>query len=162
MPTFHFAQLGDGRWIKLRELSSALQAQAYESAAERGPGGALQTPNPVRLDTECFRLALVGITDKKPLLKQVDGKPVQKVDRDGQPVFRDPDKKRPVFERFDPETLTAADWKPLTYSQLETDFDLMFGPKDRFIIGALYARAHNPGDEERDFFETIHSVSESG
>lgn len=160
MPTFHEAQLPDGRWVRIRELTSAQQAQAYEAAAERGPGGALLPPNPLKLDDECFKLALVSITARKPLYRTVDGKPVARV-VDGKPVLRS-DNKTPVFERFDPADIDAKDWQSLTYAGLETSYDELFGPRDRRIIATLYARAHNPSEEDRDFFETIRSVVESG
>ena len=66
LPTFHYAQLPDGRWIKLRELSSAQQATAYEACATKAPNGALLPPNPITLDHECFKLALVAVSVRKP------------------------------------------------------------------------------------------------
>lgn len=144
----------------MRELTSAQQAAAYEAAAERAPNGALIPPNPVTLDRECFKLALVAITARKPLYRTVDGKPVARV-VDGKPVLRS-DGKTPVFERFDPADLDEKDWSPLTYAGLETSYDELFGPKDRAVITTLYARAHNPSEEDADFFATIHSVVASG
>ena len=161
MPTFHYAQLPDGRWIKLRELSSAQQATAYEACATKAPNGALLPPNPITLDHECFKLALVAVSVRKPLFKLVDGKPVQRRDADGKPLFR-LDGKTPAYERFERTDLVEADWKPLGYAQLETDYDSLFGPKDRAVISTLYARAHTPQEEDRDFFETMSSVAETG
>lgn len=160
MTTFHYAQLPDGRWIKLRELTSVQQAAAYEACADKAPNGALIPPNPIRLDHECFKMALVAVSVRKPLFKLVDGKPVAKVDGDGKPVLR-LDGKTPVHERFDRLDLVEGDWKPVSYSQLETEYDAMFSPKDRAVITTLYARAHNPVEEERDFFETMSSAVES-
>jgi hypothetical protein len=160
MTIYHEAQLPDGRWARIRELTSAQQAQAYEAAAERGPGGVLLPPNPLKLDVECFKMALAAITVRKPLYRTVEGKPVQRV-VDGKPLTR-ADGKTPVYERFDPADLDEKDWSPLTYAGLETSFDEIFGPRDRSVIATLYARAHNPSEEDRDFFETIRSVVESG
>mgnify|MGYP003597907507 CR=1 FL=1 len=79
MPHVHQAQLRDGRWVRLRELTSDQQAQAYEAASERSPSGALlPNPNPVRLDTEAFKLALVAVSVKKPLWQ---------TDKDGKPIY---------------------------------------------------------------------------
>lgn len=160
MATFHEAQLPDGRWVRIRELTSAQQAQAYEAAAERAPNGVLMPPNPVTLDRECFKLALVAVTRPLPLYRMVDGKPAARM-VDGRPALR-ADNKTPVYERYDPAEIEAKAWEPLTYAGLETSYDDLFGPKARAVIGALYARAHNPGEEDRDFFETIRSVAESG
>lgn len=160
MTIYHEAQLPDGRWVRIRELTSVQQAQAYEAAAERAPNGMLVPPNPLKLDVESFKMALAAITGRKPLYRTVDGKPVQRT-VDGKPVLR-ADGKTPVFERFDPADLDAKDWSPLTYAGLETSFDDLFGPRDRAVVATLYARAHNPSEEDRDFFETIRSVVESG
>ena len=67
-----------------------------------------------------------------------------------------------TYERFERADLVEADWKPLGYAQLETDYDSLFGPKDRAVISTLYARAHTPQEEDRDFFETMSSVAETG
>lgn len=161
MATYHEAQLPDGRWIRMRELTSAQQAQAYEAAAERAPNGLLLPPNPVTLDRECFKLALVAVTKPLPLYRMGDdGKPLPRV-IDGKPVMRS-DGKTKVFERFDPAEIDEKAWEPLTYAGLETSYDDLFGPRDRAVIATLYARAHNPSEEDRDFFETIRSVVASG
>lgn len=161
MATYHVAQLPDGRWIRMRELTSAQQAQAYEAAAERAPNGTLLPPNPIVHDRECFKLALIAVTKPLPLFRKGDdGKPVQRM-IDGKPVMRS-DGKTPVFERLDPAEIGEKAWEPLTYAALETSYDELFGPKDRIVIATLYARAHNPSEEDRDFFETIRSVVASG
>lgn len=159
MAQLHQAQLRDGRWVRLRELTSDQQAQAYEAASERSPSGALlPNPNPVRLDTEAFKLALVAVSVKKPLWKtDKEGKPVPRLDGKGKPVKSVAGK--PLYERTDPADFDESDWKPLTYGQLETEFDKLFDARDRAVISKLYATAHNPPPEDADFFESIQSVS---
>lgn len=155
----HVAQLPDGRWVRLQDLTTMQQAKAYETAATVAPNGALLPPNPILLDLECFKLSVVGVTKplsvwrldeagkRVPLMR--DGKAVTKVDGS------------PVFERFRFEDVPADAWRVLGYGELNTEFDKLFGPKDRAIIAVLYGRAHNPQEDERDFFSTIRSVSES-
>jgi len=156
----HVAQLPDGRWVKIRELTSQMQASAYEAASTTAPNGALVPPNPITLDTECFKLAIVGVT--RPLSRwrtDGDGRPVQAM-RDGKPVTKADGSF--VYVRASIEDVPADAWRPLSYSELNTAYDTLFSPKDRVVIATLYARAHNPQEEERDFFTTIRSVSESG
>lgn len=161
MPKYHQMQLPDGRFVRMRELTSDLQSAAYEAASERSPTGALLPPNPVKLDVELYKMALCGLTEKKPLYK-LDAKkqPIPKVDGKGKALTRLDGK--PVYERFDPAELAESDWKPLTYGQLETEYDTLFGPKERTLIGRLYAAAHVLTNDDADFFETIHSVSVTG
>ncbi len=155
----HVAQLTDGRWVRIRELTSQMQAKAYESASSIAPNGSLIPPNPITLDTECLKLAVIGVT--KPLSVwrlDADGKRVPLV-RDGKPVTKADGSA--VFERYRFEDVPAEAWRELAYGELNTEFDKLFGPKDRAIIAVLYGRAHNPQEDERDFFSTIRSVSES-
>ncbi len=161
MPKFHQMQLPDGRFVRMRELTSELQSAAYEAASERSPTGALLPPNPVKLDVELYKMALCGVTAPKPLYK-LDAKrePVPKHDAKGKALVRPGGK--PVYERFDPADLDESDWKPLTYGQLETDYDTLFGPKARTCIARLYTAAHVLTNDDADFFETIHSVDVTG
>ena len=159
MPHVHQAQLRDGRWVRLRELTSDQQAQAYEAASERSPSGALlPNPNPVRLDTEAFKLALVAVSVKKPLWQtDKDGKPIPRLDAKGKPLKSATGK--PLYERTDPATFDKGDWRELTYGALETEFDKLCDARDRSLISKLYATAHNPPPEDSDFFDSIQSVS---
>lgn len=161
MPKYHQMQLPDGRFVRMRELTSALQAIAFEAASERLPNGTIANTNPVRVEAECLKLSLVAITEKKSLWKlDTEGKPLPVLDPKTKKPAKRPDGK-PILQRFDPADLDEKDWKSLTYSQLETDYDDLFGPKDRLLLAKLYNLAHVPGEEEADFFGTIHSVSVS-
>jgi hypothetical protein len=80
MPTYHEAQLPDGRCIRLRELTSQEHARAYDAAAVHRPDGGLAPPNPLTLARELHMAALVAVTDPKPLFKLgPDGKPLPRL-----------------------------------------------------------------------------------
>lgn len=170
MPTFHEAQLPDGRCIRLRELTTTEHARAYEAAAVHRPDGSMAPPNPIVLSRELHMAALAAVTAPKPLYKVdaegkplprlgSDGLPMLKVDASGSPIKRDG---RPVvaLQRFDLATLTPEDWKPLAYGELNLRYDDLFGPKARVVIEQLFNRAHSVDLEvDGDFFETIRAVS---
>jgi len=174
MPTYHEAQLPDGRCVRLRELTSQEHARAYDAAAVHRPDGGLAPPNPLTLARELHMAALVAVTDVKPLFKcgpdgkplprlGADGLPMRRVDAAGNPVLRNG---QPVvaLQRFDLGTLTPEDWRPLTYGELNTRYDDLFGPKARVVIEQLFNRAHSVdlSEEGQDFFETMRAVSSTG
>ena len=155
------AQLSDGRWVELKELTVAETARAYEAAAPRGPNGALTQPNPVMLDHENLKLSLTRITDPLPLYRLDDnGQRLKKLGADNAPMLRDG---KPVYERSRAEDVPENAWRTVSYTELELHFDEWFGVRERNLLLTLFARLnHVLEDVDRDFFDTIHTVVASG
>lgn len=138
---FHQAQLHDGRWVRMRELSSLDQERATAAAGITVGKGGVDASAMQRQNRELIKMALIAVSQTKPLTEL------------------GPDKKP---ARFDPAKLTAGEWKPLTYSELETSYDTLFGAKARVQLQRLYDRIHSLTEEDMDvFFESIHSGSGS-
>jgi len=121
--TFHQSQLPDGRFVRMRELTSLDQERAAAAANLICPGKeGLQASDNARYNRECIKLALVATTDAKP-------------------------------KKFDPAKMTDADWRKVVYAQLEGDgYDDLFGPKDRVLLQRLYDRIHLPESDDLENF----------
>lgn len=129
------AQLHDGRWVKMRELTSADMERAADAAqAVSGITSASQT---MRLNREGIRMALVAVSDPTPVRKRAP---------DGT-----------VIDAVEP---AAAQWKPLAYTDTEgAKYDDLFGAKARRQLELLFNKIHAPVEYAEDFFESIRSVS---
>lgn len=147
--TIHQAQLPDGRWVRMRELSSLDQERATAAAGIAVGRGTVDAAAIRRQTTESIKMALTAVSAPKPLREPVHdgaGKPVLGADR------------KPALERFDPAKIAPGEWKPLSYGELETSYDALFGAKARVVLQRLYDHIHIPSEEEMDgFFETIRS-----
>lgn len=139
---FHQAQLHDGRWVRMRELSSLDQERATAAAGITMGNGSVLVASVQRQNRELVKTALVAVSVSKPVT--VDGP-------------KGPDGK-PTKVRFDPSGIKPEEWKPLAYGELETSFDALFGAKARVQLQRLYDRIHTLTDEDMDgFFGSIHS-----
>lgn len=146
----HQAQLPDGRWVRMRELSSLDQERATAAAGITVAKGAIDAAAIRRQTTESIKLALVAVSAAKPLQEP-------QLDDRGQPVLGS--QREPVMVRFDPAKIAANEWRPLSYGELETSYDTLFGAKARIMLQRLYDHIHLPSEEEMDgFFGTIRSA----
>ncbi len=146
IPTFHYAQLPDGRFVRMRELSSEDQQVAAKAANLRISAEGLAADDAARLDLECLRLAVVGISKSQPLPKAVAGE-------DGKA-------KRQVVQAA---SIPSGDWRTLSPHDLAGEsFDAIFGAKARRLLKFLYGQVHNASVEEfEDFFASIQTGSGS-
>lgn len=142
---YHQAQLPDGRWVRMRELSSLDQERATAAAGITLGKGTVDAAAIRRQTTESIKLALVAVSVVKPLREPAPGAPASAGSE-------------PAMVRFDPAKIAASEWRPLSYAELETSYDALFGAKARVLLQRLYDRIHLPDEEEMDgFFETIRS-----
>ena len=129
MSDVHIAQLPDGRFVKMRELTSADQERAAAASGLTLTKDGLSVADSARLDSECVKLALVAVS-------------------------------APKARNADPAALAPGDWRPLSYGELETSYDALFGARARVLLLRLYNRVHVPSQEDSDaFFATIQSAA---
>jgi len=156
---FYQAQLFDGRWVRMRELTSGDQIRAAAAATVILVDGRVPLEGEMKMRRELLKMALVAVSGPLPKPRSApallaDGTPKTETGPDGAP--------RPVFERVE-VVPTDKDWQPLTYSALETSFDELFGARQRAQIQLLYDHVHLliPAEDGASFFESIRSVASS-
>lgn len=144
-------QLHDGRWVKMRELTSGEEIAATAAANVQLVNGQVPVDGQMKVAREKVKMALVAVT--RPMPKSIQA-PVAVAQPDGAAAPAAP---------AEPPLPTDADWQPLTYSGLETSFDELFGAKERAQLAGLYDHIHSmiPMEDAVGFFANIRSVASS-
>lgn len=141
-------QLHDGRWVKMRELTSGEEIAATAAANVQLVNGQVPVDGQMKVAREKVKMALVAVT--RPMPKSIQA-PVAVAQPDGTPATAEP------------QLPADTDWQPLTYSGLETSFDELFGAKERAQLAGLYDHIHSmiPMEDAVGFFANIRSVASS-
>lgn len=151
MTDFYQARLHDGRWVRMRELTSIEQERAIAAAAVTLVNGQVPLDGQMRMNRELVKMALCAVTQplartRKVTLEVPEGPP--------------PVASAEVEVEVEPKD---ADWRPLTYTQLDAEFDTLFGARARLQLQALYDHGHAviPKEDAASFFGSIRSVATS-
>lgn len=146
MTDFYQARLFDGRWVRMRELTSIEQERAIAAAAVTLVAGQVPLDAQMRMSKELVKMALVAITAPLPRTRtETPAVPA------GAPA------PKPVEVEVEPGD---KDWRPLTYAELDVDYDKLFGARARLQLQSLHDHIHAviPGVEAASFFGSIRSV----
>lgn len=169
-------QLHDGRWVKMRELTSGEEIAATAAANVQMMNGQIQFDGQLRVAREKVKMALVAVT--RPMPKRAPAPPpraptppsqaqvkINFVIDNGDAPGSAPELPAPPAPAApeEPPLPTDADWQPLSYSGLETSYDELFGPKERAQLAGLYDHIHSmiPMEDAVSFFANIRSVASS-
>lgn len=149
MTDFYQARLSDGRWVRMRDLTSIEQERAIAAAAVTLVGGQVPLDGQMRMNKELVKMALCGITTALPRTRMV----TPEVPSGAPPA-------KPVEVEVEP---TDKDWRPLTYAQLDAEYDTLFNARTRLQLQAMYDKCFVvlPGEDEASFFGSIRSVNTS-
>jgi hypothetical protein len=133
----------------MRDLTSIEQERAIAAAAVTLVGGQVPLEGQMRMNKELVKMAVCGITAPLPRTRMV----TPEVPSGASPA-------KPVEVEVEP---TEKDWRPLTYGQLDAEYDTLFNARTRLQLQAMYDKcfATLPKEDESSFFGSIRSVSTS-